>query len=93
MLTCSATEGTGLDAVWTQLQAHRQHLERTGQLTEQRRQQDVRWMWSTIDDRLLARFRSSMGDPATALEEQIRLGEITPTAAAEQLLGLTDDNV
>ena len=55
--------GTGLDAVWDQLRAHRQHLERTGQLAEQRRRQDVRWMWSTIDDRLLARFRAAVQRP------------------------------
>ncbi len=86
VLTCSAAEAIGLDAVWKQLQAHRQHLERTGQLAEHRRNQDVRWMWSTIDDRLTARFRTSVGDRATTLEQQIRRGEITPTAAAEQLL-------
>jgi LAO/AO transport system kinase len=86
VLTCSATEGTGLDAVWKQLQAHRHHLERTGQLAEQRRSQDVQWMWATIDDRLLAGFRAANRDRAAALEEQIRRGDITPTAAAEALL-------
>ena len=91
VLTCSATEGTGLDAVWNQLQAHRHHLERTGQLAEQRRSQDVRWMWSTIDDRLLARFRASNRERAAALEDQVRRGDITPTAAAEALLDVEVD--
>ena len=91
VLTCSATEGTGLDAVWNQLQAHRHHLERTGQLAEQRRSQDVRWMWSTIDDRLLTRFRVAVRDRAAALEDQVRRGDITPTAAAEALLDVDVD--
>ena len=86
VLTCSALEGIGLDAVWDQLRAHRRHLERSGLLVEQRRRQDVAWMWSTIDDRLLTRFRAANRDRAAELETQIRRGEITPTRAAEQLL-------
>jgi LAO/AO transport system kinase len=87
VLTCSATEQIDLDTVWDQLTAHRRHLERTGQLAEQRRRQDVRWMWSTIDDRLLARFRAATKGRASELEEQVRQGALTPTKAAELLLG------
>ena len=88
VLTCSATEPSGLDVVWQQLQAHRHHLERTGQLADRRHGQDVRWMWSTIDDRLLARFRAAVRERAATVEEQVRRGDITPTAAADTLLGL-----
>ena len=63
------------------------HLERTGQLAEHRRRQDVRWMWATIDDRLLARFRARVKDRVAAIEEQVRNATITPTNAAEDLLG------
>jgi LAO/AO transport system kinase len=86
VLTCSALERTDLDAVWDQLRQHRRHLERTGQLAEHRRRQDVRWMWSTIDDRLLSRFRARVRDRASELEQQVRAGTITPTKAAEELL-------
>jgi LAO/AO transport system kinase len=86
VLTCSALEDVDLDAVWDQLQAHRRHLERSGRLVEQRRRQDVAWMWSTIDDRLLTRFRAANRDRATQLEDQVRGGQITPTRAAEELL-------
>ncbi len=91
VLTCSAAEHVDLDTVWDQLRTHRRHLERTGRLTEHRRRQDVRWMWATIDDRLLARFRAAHRDRAAELERQVRDGLITPTAAAEALLaGGTD---
>ena len=53
VLTCSAMEGDGLDEVWRQITAHRAHLERHGSLVEHRREQDVQWMWATIDDHLL----------------------------------------
>ncbi len=87
VLTCSALEETDLDVVRDQLRTHRRHLDRSGLLVEQRRRQDVAWMWSTIDDRLLTRFRAAHRDRATELEDEVRRGEITPTRAAEELLG------
>jgi LAO/AO transport system kinase len=86
VLTCSAAEHRDLDKVWDQLRGHRRHLERTGQLVERRRRQDVSWMWATIDDRLLSRFRASHQARATELEDMVRRGELTPSAAAAQLL-------
>ncbi len=86
VLTCSAQEHTDLDTVWDQLRAHRRHLDRTGQLAEHRRRQDVRWMWATIDDRLLSRFRATVKDRVAEVEARVRAGEITATAAAESLL-------
>jgi LAO/AO transport system kinase len=88
VLTCSALEGLGLDDVWTQVEAHRRHLERSGELVEQRRRQDVAWMWATIDERLLSRFRASprVRDRLAEVEAAVRRGELTPTAAAHALL-------
>ena len=45
-------------------------------------------MWATIDDQLLTRFRArpAVRDRVAALEEAVRNGEITATAAARQLL-------
>src|SRR5215211_5621531 len=87
VLTCSASEHVDLDTVWDQMRAHRRHLDRTGRLTEHRAAQDVRWMWSAIDERLLTRFRASVKDRVVEVEAAVRAGRITPTAAAEQLLG------
>ena len=86
VLTCSSLEGDGLDGVWDQLRTHRRHLDRTGQLAEQRRRQDVRWMWAAIDDRLLTRFRDRVKGRVGDVEAQVRAGAITPTKAAESLL-------
>jgi LAO/AO transport system kinase len=92
VLTCSATEHVGLDAVWAKLRAHREHLERSGRLLDVRRQQDVRWMWNTVDDQLLSRFRAAPAERerAAAVEEQLRRGETTASKAAFELLELTD---
>ena len=44
-------------------------------------------MWATIDDRLLTRFRARVKGRVAAIEEQVRNATITPTKAAEDLLG------
>ena len=90
MLTCSALEGDGLDEVWRQVTAHRAHLDRHGLLAEHRRQQDVQWMWATIDDQLLSRFRAipAVRRRIPDLEAAVRNGTMTAAAAAQQLLDL-----
>lgn len=92
VLTCSALEGGRLDEVWRHLAAHRAHLEHSGAFAEKRRRQDVAWMWSTIDDQLLVRFRASpaVHSQMAAAEERVRNGEITATAAARELLDASD---
>ena len=89
VLTCSALEQRGIDAVWSHLGAHRAHLDRTGALVEHRRRQDVDWMWAMIDDQLLARFRASpaVRKRVRTVEEAVTKGELTPSAAARALLG------
>ena len=88
VLTCSAIERRGLDEVWRHLVAHRSHLERGGAFADHRRRQEVAWMWATIDDQLLARFRSSrtVRERVGNIEEAVRNGEVTAAAAARELL-------
>ncbi len=88
VLTCSAIERRGLDEVWRHLVAHRSHLERGGAFADHRRRQEVAWMWATIDDQLLARFRSSrtVRERVGDIEEAVRNGEVTAAAAARELL-------
>ncbi len=90
VVTCSAAEGTGLDTVWAQLVAHRAGLERGGRLAAKRSRQDVSWMWATVEDQLLTRFRANPEVRALAavVEQRVRDGQTTPTSAARALLGL-----
>jgi LAO/AO transport system kinase len=95
VLTCSAAHGTGLDEVWEQVQRHREVLSSTGQLEERRRDQQVGWAWSLVQDQLLARLHDHPGVRAIApaLEQQVRDGSVTATTAAERILdtfGLTE---
>lgn len=91
VLTCSAETGAGLDEVWTRLSAHRRHLESDGRLVARRRRQEIDWMWATVDDTLLRRFRSHPDVRAQipGIERAVTAGELTAAAAARSLLALT----
>ncbi|MER0449717.1 methylmalonyl Co-A mutase-associated GTPase MeaB [Streptomyces sp. Edi4] len=88
VLSCSARESKGLDAVWERLEHHRGLLESTGRLAAKRRDQQVDWTWTMVREELLARLRSDPGVRALTptLEQRVREGELTATLAAEQIL-------
>lgn len=89
VLTCSALEGDGLDEVWTQVLDHRRALEAVeGGLSAKRRRQLIGWTWSMVRDTLLDQLRESVAvQQVTApVEAAVLAGELTPVAAAEQIL-------
>ena len=63
VLTCSATEGTGSTPCGSSCRPIDSTSNAPVSSPSTGGSQDVRWMWSTIDDRLLARFRSVRGRP------------------------------
>ena len=92
VLAVSAIEGTGLDQVWDQIQAYYQALSDSGELTVLRADQQVRWMWAMVEDRLRDRLQTSpnVADLAGLLEDQVAGGQLAPAAAAEQVLAEFD---
>ena len=89
VLTCSAREGTGLDEVWRQVQAHRSTLDASGALAAKRRRQLIGWTWDMVRQTLLQQLRENSGVRALtpAVEAQVLEGALTPAQAAEQILG------
>ncbi|ALC25212.1 methylmalonyl Co-A mutase-associated GTPase MeaB [Streptomyces pristinaespiralis] len=88
VLSCSAREGTGLDAVWERLEQHRTVLGSTGALDAKRREQQIGWTWAMVHDTLLDRLHRHPGvrELTAGLEEQVRGGRLTATLAAERIL-------
>ena len=69
---------------------HREMLEASGELTARRAAQARDWMWSEVQDSLIAALQ---GDPEVrkqipALEAAASEGSIPPTIAARQLLDI-----
>jgi LAO/AO transport system kinase len=62
-------------------------MDATGELVQKRREQQVRWMWAMIDDRLRDDLRSSpeVMRCLEDLEADVRAGTITPTAAVDDV--------
>ncbi|SEQ73360.1 methylmalonyl Co-A mutase-associated GTPase MeaB [Lentzea albida] len=88
VLTCSGLTGTGLDDLWSRVLEHRDTLENAGELDERRRRQQIDWTWMMVHDELWRQVRESAAvrSLAPSLEEKVRLGELTATLAAEQIL-------
>jgi LAO/AO transport system kinase len=93
VLTYSALTGAGISELWSQVLAHKKMMTASGELAARRREQQVKWMWSMLEERLTARLRS---DPAVrgklkTAEAAVAAGKLTPTLAVEeiaQLLGV-----
>jgi LAO/AO transport system kinase len=88
VLTCSARTGDGVEAVWEKVCAHRSALEDSGELPRKRAEQEVAWMWATVQQRVLHRLRHDgvTGQTVRAVEQSLRDGETTATRAAETVL-------
>jgi LAO/AO transport system kinase len=92
VLTCSAATEVGLDEVWSQIEQHRAVMERSGAFAERRAAQQIDWMWATVQERIVSRFREreDVARLVGELERRLAAGEITPTLAARQLLELAN---
>ncbi|HEX7094714.1 MAG TPA: methylmalonyl Co-A mutase-associated GTPase MeaB [Acidimicrobiales bacterium] len=88
VLTCSAKENIGLDTIWKQIELHRRTMMATGEWDLKRNRQQIDWMWSTVDDRVLGALRSHPAVRALlpSLEDDVAHGRLTPTLAAERIL-------
>jgi LAO/AO transport system kinase len=62
----------------------------SGELTERRRAQQVKWMWSMLEERLTARLRGDAGVRAKlkSAEAQVAAGKLAPTLAVEEIAKL-----
>jgi len=88
VLTCSGVANVGLTEIWEQIRLHRSTLEASGELARRRQDQEIQWMWSMVEDRLLDALRSDpdVVDLLPGLEAAVRAGTLPPTAAADRLI-------
>ena len=58
---CSALMGKGVDKVWAQAEEFRQIMEGSGETANKRAVQARRWMWSQVQQQLLAGIKEAYG--------------------------------
>jgi LAO/AO transport system kinase len=87
VVTYSALTGSGIAELWTQVMAHRERLTQSGELATRRREQQVKWMWSMLEDRVFARLKSDTGLRAKLpkLEAAVASGRLSATMAVEEI--------
>src|SRR4051812_15800662 len=86
VLTCSALSGAGIDELWQKILDHRSAMQGCGEFADRRRQQQVKWMWSMLEQRVLARLRAdpSMRARVKKTEAEVAAGGGSPAPAAAQ---------
>jgi LAO/AO transport system kinase len=87
VITYSALAEDGIDHLWQQVTAHHERATATGELLARRREQQVKWMWTMLEERITAKLRS---DPAlrsklTQIERAVAAGTLSPMLAIEQI--------
>jgi len=90
VLPVSAHTGAGIDAFWETVLEHRRAMEASGQLEARRREQDLAWMWSLVEEGLERAFREhpEVAARIDSLEREVAAHEIAPASAARLLLDL-----
>jgi LAO/AO transport system kinase len=91
VVTCSALHDVGVDELWQQVLAHREHLGPDG-LGAKRAEQQLDFTWALVRDTLDERLRRSPGVRAVRddVRDAVLSGELPATVAADRILAAYD---
>jgi LAO/AO transport system kinase len=87
VVTCSALSGVGIAELWTSILDHRKKLKASGELEARRGEQQVKWMWTMLEERLFAPLRSDRALKAALprLEAAVAAGRLAPATAVQEI--------
>ena len=87
VVTYSALTGTGIGELWQKVIEHRTTMTASGDFAARRRAQQVKWMWSMLEQRMMARLRAdaSMRSKVKRIEADVAEGRVAPALAAEKI--------
>ena len=87
VITYSALAGDGIAQLWEQVLAHRQQLSASGEFAALRREQQVKWMWTMLEDRFHLRLKSDAKLKARlpAIEKSVAEGTLSPALAVDEI--------
>jgi LAO/AO transport system kinase len=88
VVTYSALTGTGVASLWEVILDHHRRLTATGVLAARRREQQVKWMWALLEDRLRSRLASDpkLKTRLPQLERAVAEGTLSPALAADDIV-------
>ncbi len=90
VITCSALSGDGIPQLWTHILDHRERLTASGELKARRGEQQVKWMWTMLEERLFEPLRSDRALKAAMprIEADVAAGRLAPATAVEQVAAM-----
>ncbi|HYZ43736.1 MAG TPA: methylmalonyl Co-A mutase-associated GTPase MeaB [Xanthobacteraceae bacterium] len=92
VVTYSALTGAGIAELWDSILDHRQRMTNSGELDARRREQQVKWMWAMLEERVFARLKSNPALRAKLprIEAAVAAGRMSPAIAVEEIVSLLD---
>ena len=87
VLTYSALTGDGIADLWNTVGEYQHKMSAAGEIENRRRQQQVKWMWALLEDRLHERLRSdpTLKTKLPQIEKSVAAGTLSPVLAVEQI--------
>jgi LAO/AO transport system kinase len=88
VVTCSALTGAGVAQLWERVLDHHHRLSASGAFTARRREQQVKWMWAIVEERLHGRLATDpkLRPRLPELERAVADGVLSPTLAADEIV-------
>jgi LAO/AO transport system kinase len=92
VMQLSALHNVGVDALWQAAQTFQTQQTDNGLLAMRRQEQALAWMWERIDAGLKAQFKNNaaISQRLPELTAQVLAGQVPASAAARQLLSLSN---
>jgi LAO/AO transport system kinase len=87
VLTYSALTGDGIAELWANVLDHRQRMSASGEQALRRREQQVKWMWSMLEQRVFERLRTdaSLRARLPKIEAAVAEGRLSATLAVDEI--------
>src|SRR5215831_16915563 len=88
VLTYSALTGAGVAQLWEQVLDHHRRLSATGAFAARRREQQVKWMWAMLEERLRRRLATDrkLKSKLPQLERAVAEGTLSPALAVDDIV-------
>ena len=92
VVTYSALTEAGIAELWDSILDHRQRMGKAGELDARRQEQQVKWMWAMLEERVFARLKSNPALKAKLprIEAAVAAGRMSPALAVEEIASLLD---
>ena len=93
-ILCSASTGLGVNEIWLRIIEHHKIVSQSGYLERLRREQNLSYLNENLERGLKQIFMSTplMEKRLAELENEVATGQMSPIAAARQLLSIYDSN-